>query len=69
MSYQFGIEYRRREGDFAVKVDLSDFGGRMDPSKFIEWLQIVEHVFEYKNFLPDKNVKLVAIKLKKSASL
>ena len=64
----------RREGrqpthssDF--KVDLPEFEGKLDPDEFIEWLQTVERIFEYKEVPEDKKVKLVALKLRRYASL
>ena len=36
---------------------------------FLDWLQTVERVFEYKDIPDDKKVKLVALKLRKYASI
>ncbi|XP_031387093.1 uncharacterized protein LOC116200384 [Punica granatum] len=41
----------------------------MHPEDFIDWLAIVERVFDFKNISEEKRVKLVAIKLKKHASV
>ena len=41
----------------------------MDPDDFLEWMQTVERIFEYKKVPEDKKVKLVALKLRKYASL
>jgi len=35
----------------------------------LEWLHIVERIFDYKEVPEDKKVKLVALKLRKYASL
>jgi len=35
----------------------------------LEWLYTVERVFDYKEILEDKKVKLVTLKLRKYASL
>lgn len=52
-----------------VKVDIPEFEGRMQPDEFIDWLNTVERIFDYKD-VPDHNkVKLVAIKLRKHASI
>jgi hypothetical protein len=37
----------------------------MQPNKFIDWLQIVERVFYFKEYPDERKVKLMAIKLKK----
>jgi len=31
------------------KVDVPEFKGWLDPNEFLEWLQTVERVFEYKD--------------------
>jgi len=41
----------------------------LDPDDFLEWLQTVERIFEYKEVPEDKKVKLVALKLRKYTSL
>ena len=50
-------------------VEVPKFEGRLDPDQFLEWLQAVERVFEFKETPEDKKVKLVVLKLKKYASL
>ena len=57
----------RSYGDF--KVDIPEFEGQLDPDIFLDWLQMVERVFEYKDILEGKKVKLVALKLRKYASI
>ena len=52
-----------------VRVEVPEFEGKLDPDEFLEWLQTVERVFEYKEIQEDKRVKLVALKLGKYASL
>ena len=54
-------------GDF--RVDIPEFEGQLDPDHFLDWLQTVERVFEYKDIPKDKKVKLVALKLRKYASI
>ena len=41
----------------------------MDPDAFLDWLQMVERVFNYKDIPDEKKVKLVALKLRKYASI
>ncbi|XP_054806284.1 uncharacterized protein LOC129308952 [Prosopis cineraria] len=52
-----------------IKVDIPEFKGRLQPDKFVDWLQTVERVFEYKEILDVQKVKIVALKLKKLASI
>ena len=55
---------------FNLKLDISAFDRRMDANEFLDWLNMMEHVFEYYDHphpRPHKNVKLVAIKMYKNA--
>ncbi|KAJ9555026.1 hypothetical protein OSB04_009640 [Centaurea solstitialis] len=55
--------------NLGVKIDVPEFDGRAEPDVFIDWLQTVERIFDLRD-IPDKyKVKLVAIKLRKYASL
>ncbi|KAJ0977916.1 hypothetical protein J5N97_013390 [Dioscorea zingiberensis] len=64
-------EHRAREerhGDLGFRVELPEFTGTLHAEVFIDWLNEVERIFEYKE-VPDRlKVKLVAIKLKGRAS-
>ena len=72
-SSEEGISIRspwpRREAHLDFKVDIPEFEGQLDPDHFIDWLQTVERVFEYKDIPDDKKVKLVALKLRRYASI
>jgi len=46
-----------------------EFEGKLDPEEFLDWLHTVERIFEYKDVPEDKKVKLVALRLRKYASL
>jgi len=59
----------RREAHLDFRVDIPEFEGQLDPDHFIDWLQTVERVFDYKDIPDDKKVKLVALKLRKYASI
>ena len=50
--------------DNDIKVDIPDFKGKLHPDEFFDWLQTVERVFEYKEILEEKKVKIIAVKLK-----
>ena len=45
------------------------FEGKLDPDEFLECLDTVERIFEYKDVPKDKKVKLVALKFRKYESL
>ncbi|KAG5539880.1 hypothetical protein RHGRI_020186 [Rhododendron griersonianum] len=66
--YQFRRN-RYFQQEYGVKVEIPEFEGRMHPDEFLDWLNTVERIFEYKDIPEDRKVKLVAIKLKKHASL
>ena len=55
------------QGD--MKVELPEFDGKMQGDAFLDWLYTVERIFEFKEFSEERNVKLVAIRLKGYASL
>jgi hypothetical protein len=63
--------HRGREshhGAVGFKVDLPEFSGTLQAEGFVDWLNVLERIFEYKE-VPDRDkVKLVAIKLKGKAS-
>ncbi|KAL9415754.1 hypothetical protein AB3S75_039028 [Citrus x aurantiifolia] len=63
--------HRRRNSyqPFDFKVEIPEFEGRMQPEEFVDWLNTVERIFEYRDVPEDRKVKLIAIKLKKYASL
>nr|GFA15878.1 reverse transcriptase domain-containing protein [Tanacetum cinerariifolium] len=55
--------------NFGMKIEIPEFVGKAHPNEFIDWLSTVERIFDLRD-VPDKlKVKLVAIKLRKSASL
>jgi len=53
-------------GDFKVNIPESE--GQLDSDHFLDWLQTVERLFDYKDISDDKKVQLVALKLRKYAS-
>ena len=54
---------------FNPKLNILEFDGIMDPDEFLDWLNMVEHVFENYDPLKREKVKLVAIKMCKNASI
>ncbi|VFQ67259.1 unnamed protein product, partial [Cuscuta campestris] len=61
-----GENYERGANDF--KVDIPTFEGKNDPDDFLEWLETVERVFDFKDVPEEKKVKIVALKFRKYAS-
>jgi len=61
---QEGRPFRSRGGNnLNFKVDILESEGQLDPTLFVDWLRIVERVFDYKDVRDEKKVKLVALKL------
>ncbi|KAE8670845.1 hypothetical protein F3Y22_tig00112069pilonHSYRG00031 [Hibiscus syriacus] len=57
-----------RYGDLSFQVDLLEVSGTLQAEGFVDWINEVEHTFEFKE-VPDRvKVKLIAIKLKGRAS-
>ncbi|VFQ90819.1 unnamed protein product [Cuscuta campestris] len=50
------------------KVEIPTFDGKDDPDDFIEWLETVEHAFDYAEVSEDKKVKLISLKFRGYAS-
>ncbi|KAM1570644.1 hypothetical protein ACFX10_035620 [Malus domestica] len=63
-----GDHLNDRFNDINMKVDIPEFEGKIRPEEFIDWLNTVERVFDYKEVLDHRKVKIVAIKLTKYAS-
>ncbi|GKE69039.1 hypothetical protein Tco_1527111 [Tanacetum coccineum] len=59
----------RSSPNLGVEVNIPNFEGKSHPDDFIDWLYTVERVFDIKNLSDEQKVKLVAIKLKKNASI
>ena len=51
------------------RVELPEFEGKLDRDEFLEWLHTVERMFDYKEVLEEKKVKLVVLRLRKYSSL
>ena len=52
-----------------MKVDIPEFEGEMQPDDFIDWLTTIKRIFNFKDILDNRKVKIVAIKLRKHASI
>ncbi|KAM2928344.1 hypothetical protein COP2_035599 [Malus domestica] len=63
-----GGQFNDRLNDINMKVDIPEFEGRIRRVAFIDYLNTVERVFDYKEVPDHRKVKIVAIKLTKYAS-
>nr|GEX01899.1 hypothetical protein [Tanacetum cinerariifolium] len=52
-----------------IRTKIPEFDGKLNPDDFLDWLQIVERIFDLRDIPDNVKVKLVAIKLTKYASL
>jgi hypothetical protein len=50
------------ESDF--KLDILEFNGGFQPEKFLDWIEAVEEVLEFKGVPKDKRVSSVATKFR-----
>jgi len=50
-----------------IRVEIPDFEGELQPDEFVDWLQTIKCVFEYKEIPEEHKVKIVVAKLKKHA--
>ncbi|GKA11245.1 reverse transcriptase domain-containing protein [Tanacetum coccineum] len=64
-----GFRQMQRSQDLGIKVDIPVFEDKPHLDEFINWLHTVERVFDIKNLSDEQKVMLVAIKLKKNASI
>ena len=73
--YYQNEDYYKRHGNYDggfrlnKKFNIPEFDGRMDPDEFLDWLNMMEHVFEYYDSPEREKVKLVATKMCKTASI
>ncbi|XP_068649233.1 uncharacterized protein [Aristolochia californica] len=65
---RFGEHCGDRPVDLGFRVTLPEFSGTLQADGFIDWLQEIERIFEYKEVPDNVKVKLVAMKLKGRAS-
>ena len=59
--------FEANSNDF--KVEVPEFEGKLNLEEFLDWLHMVERVFEYKDISKGKKERLVALRLRKYASL
>ncbi|GJR20753.1 hypothetical protein Tco_0969280 [Tanacetum coccineum] len=52
-----------------LEIEIPEFTGKVHPDDFIDWLSMVERVFDVRDISNKLKVKLVAIKLRQHASL
>lgn len=60
--------HRNDHTDYRLKIDIPFFDGHLHIEDFLDWLKTVETFFKYMEVPVDKQVKLVAYKLKGGAS-
>lgn len=70
-NFQFGQRANNRgqnSQEFKMKMDLPCFDGRLHIEDFLDWIHNVENFFDYLEIPENRQVKLVAYKLKGGAS-
>ena len=62
-------DFQHRDLDeFKLKVNVPSFNGNLGIKNFLDWIAEIERFFEYMEILEDKQVKLMAYRLKKRPS-
>ena len=51
-----------------MKIDVPVFDGHAQGDAFLDWLYTIERIFDIEDYLEERKVKLVIIKLKGYAS-
>ena len=64
-----GRRHHHKPSSFDIKIKIPEFKERLEPDEFLDWLHTIERVFDYKDIPKDKKGKLVALRLRKYASL
>ena len=62
-------EQRMQANSNDFRVEIPEYEGKLDPEDFLDWLHAVKRVFKYKDVPEENKVKLVALRLRKYASL
>ena len=62
-----GWDYQEQK-DYRMKVELPSFNGNVSIEEYLDWVSKVEKFFDYMGIADDKQVCLVAYKLKGGAS-
>lgn len=57
----------RNEG--GIRVDVPEFHGRLNPEEFLDWLNSLEKLFDWKDMPDQKRVKFAATRLKGHAAI
>ncbi|GAV80024.1 hypothetical protein CFOL_v3_23486 [Cephalotus follicularis] len=57
------------DNDRGLHLDVPDFEGTKNPNDFVDWLNSMERLFEYKGYTDEKQFKVAILKLKNYASL
>ncbi|GJU09767.1 hypothetical protein Tco_1132163 [Tanacetum coccineum] len=65
---KLGIPFGTLRWEASIKVEILDFSRTLKAKEFVDWLNTVERVFEFKDAPENRKVKWVVIKLKGRAS-
>ncbi|GAV63788.1 hypothetical protein CFOL_v3_07306, partial [Cephalotus follicularis] len=56
------------DNDRGLHLDVPDFDGSLNPDNFVDWMNAIERLFNYKVYTEEKKFKIAILKLNKYAS-
>ena len=57
-----------RRWEMGMRTEIPEFHGSLQPEEFLNWLDTVEEILEFKGVLKNKRVPLVATRLRGRAA-
>ncbi|KAK0582232.1 hypothetical protein LWI29_023177 [Acer saccharum] len=69
VGYQGDRQLNRNQPDYRIRVDIPLFHGKLQIEEFLDWISEVERFFEFTEVAEERQVKLVAYKLRSGAAV
>ena len=69
VGYQGVRQLNRNQPDYRIRADIPLFHGKLQIEEFLDWISKVERFFEFTEVTEERQVKLVAYKLRSGAAV